>query len=132
MGKDLIKLFPGKKIAIVDDRQTYSQGLADETRKALNAGGVKEALNDTVTPGEKDYSSLVTKLKQALREELSPRHVPDEIVAIKEVPRTLSGKKLEVPIKRLLTGAPLEQVVNPGTLQNPQALFDLLAAVPRG
>src|SRR6202000_2660194 len=64
-GKDLIKLFPGKKIAIVDDRQTYSQGLADETRKALNAGGVKEALDDTVTPGEKDYSSLVTKLKQA-------------------------------------------------------------------
>jgi len=64
-GKDLITLFPGKKIAIVDDRQTYSQGLADETRKALNAGGVKEALDDTITPGEKDYSSLVTKLKQA-------------------------------------------------------------------
>jgi branched-chain amino acid transport system substrate-binding protein len=63
-GKDLIKLFPGKKIAIVDDRQTYSEGLADETRKTLNASGVKEVLNDTVTPGEKDYSSLVTKLKQ--------------------------------------------------------------------
>jgi acetoacetyl-CoA synthetase len=58
--------------------------------------------------------------------------VPDEIVAIREVPRTLSGKKLEVPIKRLLGGAPVEQVVNPGTLQNPQALFDLLAAVPHG
>ncbi len=64
-GKDLIKLFPGKKFAIVDDRQTYSQGLADETRKALNAGGVKEVLDDSITPGEKDYSSLVTKLKQA-------------------------------------------------------------------
>jgi branched-chain amino acid transport system substrate-binding protein len=64
-GKDLIKLFPGKKIAIVDDRQTYSQGLADETRKALNAGGVKETLDDTITPGEKDYSALVAKLKQA-------------------------------------------------------------------
>jgi branched-chain amino acid transport system substrate-binding protein len=63
-GMDLIKLFPGKKIAIVDDRQTYSQGLADETRKALNAGGVKEVLDDSITPGEKDYSSLVTKLKQ--------------------------------------------------------------------
>ncbi len=63
-GRDLIKLFPGKKIAIVDDRQTYSQGLADETRKALNAGGVKEVMDDTITPGEKDYSSLVAKLKQ--------------------------------------------------------------------
>ncbi|HLG86219.1 MAG TPA: branched-chain amino acid ABC transporter substrate-binding protein [Alphaproteobacteria bacterium] len=64
-GQALAKLFPGKKIAIVDDRQTYSQGLADETRKALNAAGVKEALDDTVTPGEKDYSALVAKLKQA-------------------------------------------------------------------
>jgi branched-chain amino acid transport system substrate-binding protein len=64
-GHDLAKLFPGKRIAIVDDRQAYSQGLADETRKALNAAGVKEALDDTITPGEKDYSALVAKLKQA-------------------------------------------------------------------
>jgi branched-chain amino acid transport system substrate-binding protein len=64
-GADLIKLFPGKRIAIVDDRQTYSQGLADETRKALNARGVREAMDDTITPGEKDYSALVAKLKQA-------------------------------------------------------------------
>jgi len=64
-GQDLVKLFRDKKIAIVDDRQTYSQGLADETRKALNAGGVKEAMDDTVTPGEKDYSALVARLKQA-------------------------------------------------------------------
>jgi len=64
-GRDLAKLFPGKRIAIVDDRQTYSQGLADETRKALNAAGVKETLDDTVTPGEKDYSALIAKLKQA-------------------------------------------------------------------
>jgi branched-chain amino acid transport system substrate-binding protein len=64
-GRDLAKLFPGKRIAIVDDRQAYSQGLADETRKALNAAGVKETLDDTVTPGEKDYSALVAKLKQA-------------------------------------------------------------------
>ena len=77
-------------------------------------------------------SALLASIKQALRGRLSPRHVPDEIVAIREVPRTLSGKKLEVPIKRLIGGAPLEQVVNPGTLQNPQALFDLLAAVPHG
>jgi branched-chain amino acid transport system substrate-binding protein len=64
-GRDLIKLFSGKRIAIVDDRQTYSQGLADETRKALNASGVKETMDDTVTQGEKDYSALVAKLKQA-------------------------------------------------------------------
>jgi len=64
-GRALVKLFPGKRIAIVDDRQTYSQGLADETRKTLNQAGIREALDDTVTPGEKDYSALIAKLKQA-------------------------------------------------------------------
>ncbi len=73
-------------------------------------------------------ATLSSTIQRTLRSKLSPRHVPDEIVPISEVPRTLSGKKLEVPIKRLLGGAPLEQVVNPGTLQRPQALFDLLAA----
>ncbi len=63
-GAALARMFPGRRIAIVDDRQTYSLGLADETRKALNAAGVKEALDDSVTPGEKDYSALVAKLKQ--------------------------------------------------------------------
>ncbi len=55
--------FAGKRIAIVHDKQTYSKGLADETKKRLNARGVKEVLYDTVTAGEKDYSALVTKLK---------------------------------------------------------------------
>lgn len=64
-GQDLIRLFKGKRIAIVDDRQTYSEGLADETRKALNTGGVKEVMDDTITPGEKDYSALIAKLEQA-------------------------------------------------------------------
>ncbi|MEY4549325.1 MAG: hypothetical protein RL685_5520 [Pseudomonadota bacterium] len=74
-------------------------------------------------------AALVGSIKRELRSKLSPRHVPDEIVAIREVPRTLSGKKLEVPIKRLLGGAAVSDVVNPGTLQNPSALDELLAAV---
>jgi len=69
---------------------------------------------------------LEKRIKAVLRGRLSPRHVPDEIRAIPEVPRTLSGKKLEVPIKRLLAGAKLESVVNPGTLANPNALYALL------
>lgn len=57
--------YPGKKVAVVHDKQAYSKGLADETKKALNARGVEEAVYETITPGEKDYSALVTKLKQA-------------------------------------------------------------------
>jgi len=71
---------------------------------------------------------LVKAIERTLRTKLSPRHVPDEIRAVSDIPRTLSGKKLEVPIKRLLAGARVEDVVNPGTLQNPNALFELLAA----
>lgn len=54
-----------KKIAIVHDKQAYSKGLADETKKQLNARGIEETLYETITPGEKDYSALVSKLKAA-------------------------------------------------------------------
>lgn len=54
-----------KKIAIVDDKSTAGQGLADEMRKAYNAGGGKEVLSEQINPGEKDYSTLVGKIKQA-------------------------------------------------------------------
>jgi branched-chain amino acid transport system substrate-binding protein len=57
--------FVGKKIAVVHDKQAYSQGLADETKKQLNKRGVQEVLYETITPGEKDYSALVSKLKSA-------------------------------------------------------------------
>jgi acetoacetyl-CoA synthetase len=57
--------------------------------------------------------------------------VPDEIVEIPAVPRTLSGKKLEVPIKRLLMGVPASRAVNLGTLVDPQAIDQLLRAVQR-
>ncbi len=64
-GKYLATKFKSKKIAIVDDKSAYGKGLADETRKAMNAAGKKETLVDTITAGEKDYSALVTKLKEA-------------------------------------------------------------------
>ena len=57
-----------------------------------------------------------------IRRRLSPRHVPDEIHAVPDVPRTLSGKKLEVPVKRLLAGADLREVASEGALANPEAL----------
>ncbi len=57
--------FPDANIAIVDDRSTYGQGLADQFRGALNALGVTEVLNDAIVSGERDYGALVTKLRQA-------------------------------------------------------------------
>jgi acetoacetyl-CoA synthetase len=74
-------------------------------------------------------SALKRRIKDVLRRELSPRHVPDQIRAIAAVPRTLNGKKLEVPIKRILLGAAPEKVASRDTLANPQALDDLVALV---
>lgn len=65
---------------------------------------------------------LRDRIKRRIRESLSPRHVPDDIVAIPEVPRTLNGKKLEVPIKKILMGVPREKAVNPDSMSNPGAL----------
>jgi acetoacetyl-CoA synthetase len=76
--------------------------------------------------------ALKKKIAATLRSGVSPRHVPDDILPIPEVPRTLSGKKLEVPIKRILMGAPRDRVLNAGTLANPKAVDALLeAARPR-
>ncbi|HKV43332.1 MAG TPA: acetoacetate--CoA ligase [bacterium] len=67
-------------------------------------------------------AAVEERIRQKLRAELSPRHVPDSICAVGEIPRTLNGKKLEVPVKRILAGAPAEQVVSPDAMSNPQAL----------
>ncbi|MEV6551810.1 acetoacetate--CoA ligase [Streptomyces sp. NPDC051597] len=66
--------------------------------------------------------ALRTKVKQAIREQLSPRHVPDEIIEAPGVPHTLTGKRIEVPVKRLLQGTPLEKAVNPGSVDNLELL----------
>jgi branched-chain amino acid transport system substrate-binding protein len=61
----IVKHFPGKTIAIIDDKSAYGKGLADQFRVALNALGTKEIMNEAITAGEKDYSPLVSKIKQA-------------------------------------------------------------------
>jgi branched-chain amino acid transport system substrate-binding protein len=64
-GAFLAKNYAGKKIAIVDDKSAYGKGLADETRKAMNAAGLTEVLSESINAGEKDYSALVSKMKEA-------------------------------------------------------------------
>jgi len=74
----------------------------------------------------RDGAALTDELRAAilaeLRSSLSPRHVPDEILAVPAIPRTLSGKKLEVPVKRILTGTPADVAASRGSLADPAAL----------
>ena len=65
---------------------------------------------------------LEVEIKRRIRERCSPRHVPNEIYRIGEVPRTLSGKVLEVPVKRILTGTAPEKAASRDSLANPRSL----------
>ncbi|MCX2929927.1 acetoacetate--CoA ligase [Mycobacterium sp. CVI_P3] len=72
---------------------------------------------------------LRSRIASRLRQRLSPRHAPDDVVVVAEIPYNLTGKKLEVPVKRLLLGEPRDTVVSDGAVRNPRALdiFEQLA-----
>jgi acetoacetyl-CoA synthetase len=67
---------------------------------------------------------LVNRIKKSIRENTSPRHVPNEILAVDDVPRTLNGKKLEVPVKKILSGKSPDEAASRDSLSNPGSLDD--------
>jgi acetoacetyl-CoA synthetase len=75
-----------------------------------------------LTPGVNLDDELVGRIKRCIRQTCSPRHVPNEVRQIEEVPRTLSGKVLEVPVKRILMGAARSHAVSVDSLANPASL----------
>jgi acetoacetyl-CoA synthetase len=79
-------------------------------------------LREGAAVGKALDEDLVRAIARRVREDCSPRHVPDDVFAISEVPRTLSGKILEVPVKRILGGTPPEQAASRDSLANPDAL----------
>jgi acetoacetyl-CoA synthetase len=78
--------------------------------------------------------ALRDRVRAAIRAQLSPRHVPDEIIVAPGVPHTLTGKRIEVPVKKLLQGAPLDKAVNPGSVDDLEVLrfYERLAAERAG
>jgi acetoacetyl-CoA synthetase len=75
-----------------------------------------------LAPGVELSDDLVARLRGTLRTALSPRHVPDEISQVPGIPRTLSGKKLEVPVRKILLGTPVAKAANPDAMANPEVL----------
>lgn len=96
--------------------------------------GPEDAHSSPVGSEDRATTSLIEQVTTALRTELSPRHVPDEVHLVDAVPTTLSGKKLEVPTKRILGGAAPDGVASRGALRDPAALDAVarLAAQRRG
>ncbi|MEO9224397.1 MAG: AMP-binding protein, partial [Acidimicrobiales bacterium] len=106
-------------------------GIVDSLVVHLESGGsdgMGELLLIVVLAPEAELNDgLRSRIAAALRTQLSPRHVPDRVEAVPAVPRTLSGKKLEVPVKRILSGTPVEQAASKGALTDPGALAPFIA-----
>jgi acetoacetyl-CoA synthetase len=74
---------------------------------------------------------LTNEIKQSIGKTASPRHVPDEVLAVPDVPYTLNGKKLEVPVKKILSGTPPEEAASKDSLSNPDALDTFIELAER-
>ncbi len=88
----------------------------------LPGGGYWLPLFVRLAPGVVLDDALVDRLKAVVREQASPRHVPDEVIAVPAVPHTATGKKLEVPLKRIAQGVPVEDALKLGAVDDPEAV----------
>jgi acetoacetyl-CoA synthetase len=124
------------------NRGGIRMGTSEIYRAVLAVPEVVDALVvDVPRPGEENWmplfvvlregasldDDLVAAIRRRVREDCSPRHLPSEVREIAEVPRTLSGKVLEVPVKRILMGEPPEQAASRESLANPAALDPFVA-----
>jgi acetoacetyl-CoA synthetase len=127
------------------NRSGVRMGTSEIYRAVLGVDAIVDALVvDIPRPGTEGWMPLFVVLREGaeldddlrreiarrVRAQCSPRHIPDEVYAIAEVPRTLSGKALEVPVKRILMGTPAAQAASRDSLANPAALdwFSAMAA----
>jgi acetoacetyl-CoA synthetase len=108
---------------VVERMDEIVDSLVVHLEDASASGGLGDlVLFVALAPGVELDDDLVGRIRRELRAELSPRHVPDAVEAVPAVPRTLSGKKLEVPVKRILTGTPPERAASRESLADPTAL----------
>ena len=85
-------------------------------------GGGRLLLFVVLREGVEIDDGLRSAITRRLRSQLSPRHAPNEIYSIDSVPKTLNGKKLEVPVKRILSGEPPSEVISTDAMSNPESL----------
>jgi acetoacetyl-CoA synthetase len=107
---------------IVEELGEVADSLVVEVGGGLSDSGGRLLLFVVLREGAALDHHLRGRIEETIRRGLSPRHVPDEIRAVPEVPRTLNGKKLEVPVRRILSGTPPDEAVSPGAMSNPRSL----------
>ena len=72
---------------------------------------------------DKLNDTLINKIKTTIRNQFSPRHVPDQFILTKEIPYTISGKKMETPVKKIMMGVPIEKAASKDSMRNPGSLI---------
>ena len=102
-----------------------ADSLVVDTSSAAEQG---ELLLFVVLSGVDDEHRVAGRLRSTIRTELSPRHVPNQVIPVAGVPRTLNGKKCEVPVKRILSGTPIDVALSRDALADP-AGFDAFLAL---
>jgi acetoacetyl-CoA synthetase len=107
--------------AVVEGLEEIVDSLVVDTTE-LGAGDEGELLCFVVLASNTKLADVELRLRQVLRSELSPRHVPDRFVTVDAIPHTLNGKKCEVPVKRILAGVDPDQAVSRDALVNPESL----------
>ncbi len=114
-----VRLGTGELYAVVEELDQVLDSLVVHLE---GEGGGSLVLFVVLAPGAELDDVLRARIAASLRTQLSPRHVPDRIVAVPAVPRTLTGKKLEAPVKRILQGAEPDEVASRDALASPSAL----------
>ncbi|HEX8935725.1 MAG TPA: acetoacetate--CoA ligase [Pseudonocardiaceae bacterium] len=111
--------------AVVEGLDEVLDSLVIDTSGAGRDDG--ELLCFLVLASDVALADVEPRLRAALRENLSPRHVPNRFIVVDEVPRTLNGKKCEIPVKRILAGVDPSHAVSPDALRNPDSLEPFVA-----
>jgi acetoacetyl-CoA synthetase len=109
---------------VVEAHPDVMDSLVIDTSGAGRSDG--ELLCFLVLHDDAALSDVEPQLKRELRTQLSPRHVPDRFFVIDDVPRTLNGKKCEIPVKKILAGAPADEAISRDALRNPDSLTPFL------
>lgn len=122
-----VRMGTGEFYGLVEDVPGVSDSLVIDT--STPAGEGELLLFVVLAPGA-GFDEVSERLRTRIRAELSPRHVPDRVVAVPAVPRTLTGKKCEVPVKRILGGTPVDRAVSRGALADAEALSFFIAFAP--